>query len=107
MSGLLSPPLFGRIASAGRCTSCSTSSLVSLARSESFPFWSFALKPFVSVGTMNPRIDFWSLSPFVFAHTTATFAWLPFVIHIFAPLMIHEPSFCSFAIVIIPPGSEP
>ena len=38
--------------SRGSRTSCSTSSLVSEARSDSFPFWSFAVNPGVSVGTI-------------------------------------------------------
>jgi hypothetical protein len=41
MSGLLMPADFGRIASFGRCTSWRWISLVSLARRESLPFWSF------------------------------------------------------------------
>src|SRR5438034_3838739 len=38
------------------------------------PFWSFAEKPFVLVGTMKPRIDSTSSSVPVFAHTIATCA---------------------------------
>src|SRR3954471_11412705 len=107
MSGDLRPPDFGRMASLGRCTSSKTSSLVSLARSDSLPFWSLALKPLLSVGTMKPRMDLSLASPFVLAHTTEMCACEPFVIHIFAPLRIHEPSFCSFAIVIMPDGLDP
>src|ERR1035437_3456357 len=108
MSGLFSPPEPGRIASAGRCTSLNTSSLVSDARNDSFPFWSLALNPFESVGTMYPRIDFpsGSLSA-VFAHTMQTCAVDPFLIHILAPFRIHEPSACSRARVIMPAGFEP
>ena len=51
MSGLLIPPDLGRTASAGRRTSWSTSSLVSDARSDNFPFWSRAENPGVSVGS--------------------------------------------------------
>ena len=80
---------------------------MSLARSESLPFWSFALKPAVSVGTMKPRIERSLASPFVFAHTTAMFAVDPFVIHILEPLRIQLPSPCSLAIVIMPLGFEP
>ena len=76
------------------------------ARSESLPFWSFAVKPLVSVGTMKPRIDFESLMSPVFAHTTATVACEPLVIHILAPLST-QPSFVSRAVVIIPPGFDP
>src|SRR3954468_9518639 len=107
MSGLLSPPDEGRSASFGSCTSWKTSSLVSLARSESLPFWSFALNPFVSVGTMKPRIDLSLGSPLVLAHTTAMCAVEPFVIHILAPLRIQLPSACSFAIVVMPLGFDP
>jgi len=107
MRGLLRPPDPGRIASAGRCTSWNDSSLVSLARSDNFPFWSFALNPAVSVGTMKPRIDRSLGSPLVFAHTTAMFAVDPLVIHILEPLRTQVPSRCSFAIVIIPLGFEP
>src|SRR6516162_2478058 len=107
ISGLLRPPDLGRRASAGRHTSWKTSSLVSLARSDSLPFWSFALKPFVLVGTTKPRIDESVVSPFVFAHTTAICAVEPFVIHILAPLSSHVPSFCSRAIEIMPEGFEP
>ena len=76
----MSVPDFGSTASAGRCTSLKTSSLVSLARSESLPFWSFALKPFEFVGTMKPRmlVPSASLSA-VFAQTIATCAVEPWV----------------------------
>ena len=97
----------GRIASAGRWTSLNTSSLVSDARSDSFPFWSFAVKPLASAGTRKPRIEVASGLSFVFAHTTATFAVDPFVIHILAPLSTHVPSGCSRAIVIMPAGLDP
>ena len=97
----------GRIASAGRRTSWNTNSLVSLARSDSFPFWSFDVKPGVPAGTMKPRMDLSLGSPLVFAHTTAMFAVEPLVIHIFAPFSTQAPSACSFAIVIIPLGFEP
>src|SRR5688572_4695778 len=107
MRGLLRPPDFGRIASAGTHTSWKTSSLVSEARRESLPFWSLAVNPLVFVGTTKPRIDLSDLSPFVFAHTTATCAWDPFVIHIFPPFRTHVPSFCSRAIVTMPDGFEP
>src|ERR1043165_1830224 len=107
MSGDLSPPDFGRIASVGRCTSSNTSSLVSLARNDSLPFWSLALKPLLSVGTMKPRMDLSLASPLVFAQTTERCACEPFVIHILAPFRIHEPSFCSLAIVIMPDGFDP
>ena len=50
INGDLRPADFGRIASAGSSTSSNESSLVSLARSESLPFWSFALNPFAPFG---------------------------------------------------------
>jgi hypothetical protein len=56
---------------------------------------------------MKPRMDLSSASPLVFAHTTAMCAVDPFVIHIFAPFSTHVPSFCCFAIVIMPDGFEP
>ena len=90
----------------GRHTSCNTSSLVSLARNDSFPFWSLAEKPLVSAGTMKPRIDSTSSSFPVFAHTIATLAVDPFVIHILAPFR-SQPSFVPLATVIIAAGFEP
>ncbi len=90
----------------GTRTSCSTSSLVSEASSESFPFWSLAVKPGVSVGTMKPRIDLLSLRSPVLAQTTAMLAVEPLVIHILAPFSTH-PSSVFWARVIIPPGLEP
>ena len=65
------------------------------------------MKPLLSVGTTNPRIDVSLLSPFVFAQTTAICAVDPFVIHILLPFRTHVPSFCSRAIVIMPDGFEP
>src|SRR5881396_921976 len=85
MSGDLSPPDLGRIASFGTCTSWSTSSLVSLARSESLPFWSFAENPLVPVGTMKPRMESASSILPVLAQMIAACAVEPLVIHIFAP----------------------
>ena len=79
---------------------------MSEARSESLPFWSLAVKPGVSVGTMKPRMDRGSSSAPVLAHTMATSAIEPLVIHILAPLST-QPSAVSRAVVIIPPGFEP
>ena len=56
---------------------------------------------------MKPRIDLSDLSPFVFAHTTATCACDPLVIHILPPFSTHVPSFCSRAIVTMPAGFDP
>ena len=98
----------GSTASAGRCTSLKASSLVSLALSDSLPFWSFALNPCVLVGTMNPRMLAPSVSlSAVFAHTTAACAVEPLVIHIFVPFSTQLPSFSSRARVIMPAGFEP
>jgi hypothetical protein len=88
------------------------SSEVSEARSDSLPFWSRARKPGVAVGTMKPRMALSSptaVSPWrtSLAHTTATSACEPFVIHIFAPSSTNEPSACSRATVIIPDGLLP
>ena len=61
-----------------------------------------ALNPGMSFSTRNPRIS----SSSVLAHTTATSAIVPFVIHIFAPFRTQSPpSRC--ACVRIEPGSEP
>src|SRR6266567_404829 len=106
MSGDLRPPDLGRRASLGTHTSWSTSSLVSLARRLSLPFWSLAEKPFESVGTMKPWIDSTSSGLPVLAHTIAACAVDPLVIHILAPFNT-QPSFVSLAIVIIPPGFDP
>src|SRR2546423_656460 len=101
------PSVLGRIAVGGTLTSWSTSSLVSDARRESFPFWSFAVKPGGSVGTFKPRIDLSLLSSPVLAQMIATCAVDPLVIHIFAPLITQLPSFCTRARVIIPEGFDP
>src|SRR2546427_7096398 len=106
MSGDLSPPDWGNSAFLGTCTSCNTSSLVSLARSDSLPFWSFAENPLVLVGTMKPRIDSASLILPVFAQMIAACAVEPFVIHILAPFST-QLSLVSFATVIIPAGLDP
>src|SRR3989442_1989735 len=106
MSGDLSPPDLGSSAFLGTCTSCNTNSLVSLARSDSLPFWSFAENPLVLVGTMKPRIDSASLILPVFAQMIAACAVEPFVIHILAPFST-QPSLVSFATVIMPAGLEP
>ena len=60
---------------------------------------------------VKPSIPFSNKKPLTmpsssFAHTSATSARLPLVIHIFEPLIIHSsPSF--IAVVAIPPGFEP
>ena len=87
-------------------TSCNTSSLVSLARRDNFPFWSLAENPLASVGTMKPRIDFESLRSPVLAQMIATPAVEPLVIHILAPFRT-QPSGVSRAVVIMPAGLDP
>ena len=62
---------------------------------------SLAVKPGVSVGTTNPRIP-----SSVCAHTTATSAMPPLVIHIFVPLRIQS-SPSRLAVVRMVAGSEP
>src|SRR5689334_22291972 len=106
MRGDLRPPDFGRIASLGTHTSWSTSSLVSLARRLSLPFWSLAENPLVSVGTTKPRIESTSSGLPVLAQTTAIWAVEPLVIHLLAPFNT-QPSFVYFATVIIPLGFDP
>src|SRR6266513_2901641 len=104
--GDLSPPDSGSTASLDTHTSCNTSSLVSLARRLSLPFWSLALKPLVFVGTRKPRIEFTLSTVPVLAHTMASWAVEPLVIHILAPFNT-QPSFVSFATVIMPAGFDP
>src|SRR3979490_2754986 len=106
MRGDLSPPDLGRTASFGTCTSWSTSSLVSLARRDSLPFWSFAENPFVLVGTMKPRMESASSIRPVLAQMIAACAAEPLLIHILAPFR-PQPSCVSFATVIMPAGLEP
>src|SRR5207248_11308780 len=106
MSGDLMPPDLGSSASFGMHASWRTSSLVSLARKDSFPFWFLAEKPFVSVGTMKPRIEFTSSSVPVLAHTIAACAVEPLVIHFLPPFSTQPPS-VSFPPVTIPPGFDP
>ncbi len=79
-SGPLSPVTSGSTASASSRTSSMTSSLVTLARSDHLCLISGAENPAVSVGTANPRIP-----SSVCAHTTATEATDPLVIHILRP----------------------
>src|SRR5690606_1784573 len=71
----------GGAAAAGRRTLSRIRSEVTDARSEAFFLISGGEKPGVSVGTMKPRIP-----SSVRAHTMATSATEPLVIHIFEPL---------------------
>ena len=73
-----------RIASFGMRTSSRISSLVTLARRLTFLWIRRASKPFVSVGTRNPRTS--PSTPPSLAHTRATCARLPLVIQRFVPL---------------------
>ena len=65
---------------AGTRTSWKASSEVYEARSENFPWISFAVKPGVPFSTMKPRT-----TPSTLAHTSATSATEPFVIQALAP----------------------
>ena len=71
----------GSTAAAGSLTSVRTSSEVTDARRESLRWMLLATKPGVSVGTTKPRTP-----SSVTAHTTATSATPPLVIHILVPL---------------------
>src|SRR3989442_14185706 len=106
MGGDLGPPVLGSRASLGTPTSCSTSSLVALARRLSLPFWSFAEKPFVLVGTTKPRIESPSSPLPALAQMMASCAVEPLVIHILAPFNT-QPSFVSLATVIMSAGFDP
>ena len=100
-SGADSPPACGNWAEAGSRTLSKTSSDVTDARRDSFLWIVLAVKPGVSVGTRNPRIP-----SSVCAHTVATSARLPLVIHILVPLSTQSvPS--RRARVRIPAGLEP
>jgi hypothetical protein len=101
MRGDFKPPDFGKILVSGMTQSWKTSSEVTDARRECFPLISGAVNPFVPFSTRNPLI-----SPPSLAHTTATSAIVPFVIHIFDPFRRYSP-FVLSARVIIPAGFEP
>ena len=102
------PDTSGSTASAGRRTPSSTSSEVTEARSETLRWIRGAEKPAVSVGTTNPRTAPRSgPSGSVRAHTTATSATEPLVIHILAPSRIQSPEASVRAMVRIDEGSEP
>jgi hypothetical protein len=77
------------------------SSEVTEARSENLPCWSVEVKPGVPFSTRKPRIP-----SAVFAHTTATSARVPLVIHCLAPLST-QPSPSRRAVVRMAPGLEP
>ncbi len=79
-----------------------TNSEVIDARSDSFLWISGAENPGVSVGTTKPRTP-----SSVAAHTTATLATEPLVIHIFVPSRIQSPPSTWRATVRIELGSDP
>ena len=100
-SGARSPSPSGSRLASGTRTSSKASSLVTEARSEILWWTSRAVKPGMSFSTRKPRTP-----SSVRAHTTATSAMEPFVIHILAPLRIQS-SPSRTARVRIEPGSEP
>ena len=65
-----------------------------------------AEKPTVSVGTTKPRIPRFPSASSVRAHTIATSATEPLVIHILVPFSTHS-SPSRLALVRMPPGLEP
>src|SRR5260221_10471875 len=103
-SGDFRPSDFGRTFSSGTRTSCSESPEVIEARNDHLPWTSSALKPGRLVSTRKPRTR--SLPASDLAHTTATSAMEPDVIHIFSPVMTYSlPIF--LARVRMPLGLEP
>ncbi len=96
-----SPRAPGSMADDGSLTPSSTSSLVTDARSDIFVVISLMVSPVVAVGTTKPRIP-----SSVWAHTTATSATEPLVIHIFVPASTQS-SPSRLASVRIPAGSDP
>ena len=101
-SGPPRPAAPGSTASAGSRRSSKTSSLVTLARRESFWWISLAEKPFESVGTTKPRIR-----SSVRAHTTATSATEPLVIQSLVPLSTQSPEASRLATARMLAGLEP
>ena len=101
-SGPRMPVTPGSTALAGRRTSSMTSSEVTDARSETFLWIAGAENPGVSVGTTKPRTP--SSVP---AHTTATSATDPLVIHILVPFSTQSPPGSWRANVRMEEGSDP
>ena len=100
-SGPLSPRASGNIALAGNRTPSRVSSDVVDARSDILRCTSELVNPAVPRGTRKPRMP-----SSVRAHTVATSAMLPLVIHILLPVRIQsEPS--RTARVRMPAGLEP
>ena len=91
----------GRTALSGRRTESNDSSEVTDARNDSLLCTSDVVKPRIPRSTRNPRIP-----ASVVAHTTATSAIEPLVIHILVPSRIQSPP-SRRAEVRIDEGSEP
>src|SRR6267378_668522 len=102
LSGPFNPTTPGKRFSSGISQSVNASPDVTEARSDHFPCTSQVLNPGVPFSTRNPR----TLSSSPLAHTTATSAIEPLVIHIFSPLRIYLLAFFT-ARVSIPPGFDP
>src|SRR5215475_14822648 len=100
-SGPPSPVASGSWADAGSRQPSNDSSLVTEARSDSFRPTSRVPNPGVPRGTRNPRTP-----SSVRAHTTATSAQPPLVIHILVPDST-QPAPSRRAVVRMLPGSEP
>ena len=79
-------------ASSGAKTSSSAIAAVSDACRPILPWISEGWKPSWSVSTRKHATPRWRSSGSVWAKTSASFAWLPIEIHIFAPLIIQPPS---------------
>src|SRR4029077_2376940 len=92
----------GKRFSSGISQSLKDNPEVTEARSDHFPCTSQALNPGVPFSTRKPR----TLSSSALAHTTATSAIDPLVIHIFSPFKIYLLAFFT-ARVSIPPGLDP
>src|SRR6185437_10305879 len=100
-SGPLNPFAPGSIALSGTRQSLIERLAVTEARIESLPWISEDENPGVPFSTRNPRIP-----SSVRAHTIATSATEPFVIHVFSPLITQQEP-CLTARVSIPAGFEP
>src|SRR5207244_6505314 len=102
LSGPCRPTTPGRRFSSGISQSVKANPEVTEARRDHSPWTSQALNPGVPFSTRNPR----TLSSSALAHTTATSAIDPLVIHIFSPLSTYLLPFFT-ARVSMPPGFEP
>src|SRR2546426_2369454 len=100
-SGYFRPFVSGSRFFAGMRQSSKKSCDVTDARSENFPMCKAVENPGVPFSTTKPR-----MVPSALAHTTATSAMEPLVIHDFAPLRIQE-SPSRRALVRIAPGFDP